>query len=54
MIRGVLVGSGNNIIYLLIIDSIVEFKLTTDSTRAVREMHDTTLDGRTIYVRHVS
>jgi hypothetical protein len=32
----------------------VEYKLTTDANRSVKEMHDTTLDGRTILVRHVS
>jgi hypothetical protein len=47
------VGSGNSIIFTHLDVSIVEYKLTTDAARAVREMHDTPLDGRTIYVRPV-
>ena len=55
MIRADLVALGNGFLYCSFSDiSVVEYKLTTDANRSVKEMHDTTLDGRTILVRHVS
>lgn len=55
MIRADLVVLGNGFLFCSFSDiSVVEYKLTTDANRSVKEMHDTTLDGRTILVRHVS
>jgi hypothetical protein len=53
MKRDVLEELGNYIV-LFQDYSIVEFKMTTDAIRCVKDMHDSILGGRRIFIRMVS
>ena len=50
--RVVLEELGNSILFLKPY-SIVEFKMTTDAIRCVKDMHDSILGGRRIFIRMV-
>ena len=53
MKRADLVEWGKYLINLSMFLSIVEFKMPTDAQRAVRDMHDSVLGGRRIFIRMV-